>query len=582
MLLCALSPETHTGYFCEQKTASATQPQPCPVGTFYDSAAASSAQSCKPCPNPEDCKDAGKSAPDCEPTVWRPSTFWCYDARQQALIIVGAFASCVTSLWGGFVLYNKYKLGHQRLTRLGVDLMRVTRPARVLAKALLADKCIKLHKLKDPITYSTLWNSLPFDEEQDSDIGDVIDSRILKLFSELEKQSTPLGLKHFVDVVRLSKVSHQQPDDAQTGVAQLSRRHSSAAAGGARDGSVGSRNDPGTNSSARRDPLRPRQAVVISQDSHDSAFTSSHANRAAEPPNSSSSAAPLNEVIIQPQRERSRPPPLSSRAERSRPHPQPLSGEPKLSDASGAPPLQPHVSGKGSDLTSSSKNSSAVTSPPPSVKTGSKFASPGSSRAPASQLQEFDAALEIDVISSTPHLLGQVVVGAEAASTSASAQSPQVQSLRALQHRSIHRTSATAAASFSSNEPSTTTQPSASTSRTTLAVPSSQSTATAMSSIHAIIPSPPRSRSKSRGRAPASSPLSANSESSGHHVPSATTPALVSSALAVQRSQGAAVAVQHRDGELTKKRSSGKSKDAPPPLTVMHRLRIMGAEFEEC
>ena len=144
MLLCALSPETHSGYFCEQKTASATQPQPCPVGTFYDSAAASSAQSCKPCPNPEDCKDAGKSAPDCEPTVWRPSTFWCYDARQQALIIVGAFAPCVTSLWGGFVLFNKYKLGHQRLTRLGVDLTRVTRPVRALAKALLADKCIKI------------------------------------------------------------------------------------------------------------------------------------------------------------------------------------------------------------------------------------------------------------------------------------------------------------------------------------------------------------------------------------------------------------------------------------------------------
>jgi hypothetical protein len=41
--------------------------------------------------------------------------------------------------------------------------------------------------------------------------------------------------------------------------------------------------------------------------------------------------------------------------------------------------------------------------------------------------------------------------------------------------------------------------------------------------------------------------------------------------------------VQHRDGERTKKRSSVKPKDAaPPPLTAMHRLLIMGAEFEEC
>jgi hypothetical protein len=247
--------------------------------------------------------------------------------------------------------------------------------------------------------------------------------------------------------------------------------------------------------------------------------------------------------------------------------------------------LQAHLSGKGSDLSSSSKSSSAVTSPPPSVKTGSIFASLGSnssSRAPASQLQEFDAAIEIDVISSSPHHLGQVAVGAEAASTSASAQSPQVRSLRALQARSIHRSSATAAASFSSDESSSANQPSSSTSRTSLPVPSSQPTAAAMSSIHAIIPSPPRSRSKSRGRAPASSPSTANSESCGHHVPSVTTPALVSSALAVHRSQGAAVAVQQRDGERTKKRSSGNPKDAPPPLTTIQRLRIMGAEFEEC
>ena len=474
------------------------------------------------------------------------------------------------------MLYKQYNIGHQRLTRRGVDLTHVSRPARVLAKALLADKCIRLHKLRDPITYSTLWNSLPYDEEQDRDMGDMIDSRILKLASELEKHGTPLDLKHMVDVIRLSQVSHQQPDDAQTGGAQLRRRQSSAAAGGAHNGS----------SSVKRDPSRPPQAAVISQDSNDTALTSSRSNLAAEPPNSPSSATPLNEVVIQPQRDRSQPPPAGSRSERSRPPPQPLSGEPNPSDTSGVPPLQAHSSRKGSDSISTSRASGAVTSPPPSVKTGSMFASLGSSRLPASQLQECDTALELDVISSTPH---QVVVGAEAASASASAQSPQMRSPqsqyvspRAIQPRLIHRSSATAdAACVSPDESATATQPSSSTSRAALAVPSSQSAATAMSSLQASVPSPPRSRSKSRGRAAALSPSTSNSES-GHHAPAVAAHAHASALLAAHRSEGAGVAAQQRDGERTKKRSSVKPKDAPPPLTATHRLRVLGAQFEEC
>jgi hypothetical protein len=364
--------------------------------------------------------------------VWRPSTFWCYDVRQQALIIAGSLASCFTSLWGGFLLFKNYKLGQQRLTRLDVDLTRVTRPFRVLATALLADKCIKLHKLKDPITYSTLWNNLPFDEDQDKDIGDMIDDRILKLVSELEKQDTRLDFKHIVDVIRSSQVSHQQPSNTQTSGAQLRRRHSAG-------GSVGTPSDPGASSSITRDPSHPPPAVVITQDPPDCALASSHSDVTVEPANAATPASPLNDVGIQPQRERSRPPLVGSRAERSRPPPQSASGEPHLSTA-------------------------------PSF-------------------------------------------------------------------------------------------------------PSPQSTAVPLNSL-ASVPLPPRPRSKSRGRAPAPSPSTANSDS-GHQTPAAAAAANASSLLAARRFQ------QH-DGERSKKLSSVKPKDGPPPLSATHRLRVMGAEIGEC
>lgn len=314
----------------------------------------------------------------------------------------------------------------------------------------------------------------------------------------------------------------------------MRRRQSGAAGVGAQNGSAGTpTNGPGTSSSVKRDPSRPPQAVVISQDSNDSALTSARSNLAAEPPNSSSSTAPLNEVIIQLQRDRGQPPPAGSRAER--------------------------------------------------------FASLGSSRLPASQLQECDAALELDVVSSTPHPLGQAVVGAEAASASASVQSPQVRlpqsqyvSPRAIQPRSLHRSSTTAdAARVSPDDSSTATQPSSSTSHAALAVPSSQSAASAMSSLQASVPSPPRSRSKSRGRAPVLPPSTSDSESS-HHAPAVAAQAHASALLAVHRSEGAGVAAQQRDGERVKKRSSEKPKDASPPLTATHRLRVLGAQIEEC
>jgi hypothetical protein len=289
------------------------------------------------------------------------------------------------------------------------------------------------------ITYSTLWNNLPFDEDQDKDMGDIIDDRILTLVLELEKQGTPLDLKHMVDVIRSSQASHQQPSNTQTSGAQLRRRHSAGS-------SVGTPSDPGASSSIRRDPSRPPPAVVISQDPPDAALTSSHSDLTVEPANAPTPVSPLNEVVIQPQRERSRPPLVDSRAERSRPPPQPASGEPHLS-------------------------------------TAPSFTSP-------------------------------------------------------------------------------------------------QSTAVPLNSL-ASVPSPPRPRSKSRGRAPASSSSTAISDS-GHQTPAAAAAAHASSFLAARRPESAAVALQQREGERSKKRSSVKPKDGPPPLTATHRLRVMGAEIEEC
>ncbi len=223
------------------------------------------------------------------------------------------------------MLYINYKIGDARLNRLKVDMTRLARPVRVLAKALLVEKCIKLHKLEVSITYSTLCKKLPFNEEHDfmidviggnfdkilkRDLGDVIQGTILKLVSELESHGKPLDLKHMADNIRLSQVRHQQPDNVQPGGAQLRRRHSSTAAGGAHDGSVGTPTNSDASSSIRRDLSRPPLGDIVFQDSHDTTLMKSQSNLAAEPPNAPSSTSQMNEVVIQPQRERSRLPPV--------------------------------------------------------------------------------------------------------------------------------------------------------------------------------------------------------------------------------------------------------------------------------
>ena len=222
LCFCALWSETRSGYFCEQKTASATQPQPCPIGTFFDSEAATSAQSCKRCPNADDCKNAGKSAPDCEPTVFRPSTFWCYDIKNQAAIIAGSLVSVISFLYGVLVFYNANKLNQQRLHQLRVDLKHLTLPIRVLAPVFIADKLIRLHKLRHPIVFKNLWMALPFDENMDKDIEDLIDARIARHIADLENRGEPLNLSTLSHVIRSSqaikkKIYDQPPPIAHAG-----------------------------------------------------------------------------------------------------------------------------------------------------------------------------------------------------------------------------------------------------------------------------------------------------------------------------------------------------------------------------
>ena len=583
----ALFPQTRPGYFCEQKTASATQPQACPVGTYYDSTAATSAQSCSRCPNPDDCKDAGKTAPDCEPTVFRPSTFWCYDAKQQALIILGAVASCITSLWGGVALYNKYKLGSERLSRLRVDLARLALPIRVLASVFLVDKMIKLHKLRRAITLKTLWRSLPFDEEQDADLGDLIADRIERLISELEQRGKPLDLNNLADVIRSSQGSDRQSRAAEARVGQNlhRRRHSSSTT--SQDDGAHAENpaDPSTSCDVRtvsKDASHPQRSVVTSQTSHDIG------------------AAPLNEVVVQPQHERSRPPPLGPRVELSKLPP----SEPHASDTSGPPSSHARSSETASVARSaavvklprsiasvipSMRASNAATPPLSTAKDGPAFVHPTLSNSSASQAQACDTTLDLDIISPTGRPHGEPDAprqnaALDAASASALASPPHVHSPQShhlapppATSRAIHR-QPTSDVGTSALRPSSL-QPSASAAHAHAASPSTapvpHSTAhTTRSTQGSIPPSPPRSRSKSRGRATAATVDAPPDVPADAAAPLST---------AANASASAAFAARQREGARANKRSSLKPKNSsPPPLTVTHRLRIMGAEFEEC
>ena len=133
---------------------------------------------------------AGKTAPDCTPTVWRPSTFWCYEVRDQVTIIAGALISGITSIYGGIAFYGRFTLGRQRLSALGVDLKHLKTVVAVLATAFLIDKVIRLHKRKDEITVRTLWRDLPFDQDMDKDFVAELQTQNAELQTQVAELQT--------------------------------------------------------------------------------------------------------------------------------------------------------------------------------------------------------------------------------------------------------------------------------------------------------------------------------------------------------------------------------------------------------
>ena len=183
---CGAALTLSPGSFCAQKTASATQPQLCPVGTYMDDTGATSQQGCQSCPNPQDCTVAGKTAPDCIPSVWRPSTFWCYEIRDQATIIASALFTAITTIYGGIAFYGRFTLGRQRLSALGVDLKHLKKVVEVFATAFLIDKVIRLHKKKDEITVKTLWRDIPFDQDMDRDVVAELQTQVAELQTQVD------------------------------------------------------------------------------------------------------------------------------------------------------------------------------------------------------------------------------------------------------------------------------------------------------------------------------------------------------------------------------------------------------------
>jgi hypothetical protein len=164
---------------------------------------------------------AGKTAPDCIPTVWRPSTFWCYEVRDQVAIIASALLSVATSLYGGIAFYGRFTLGHQRLSALGVDLKHLKKVVEVVATVFLIDKVIRLHRRKDEITVKTLWRDLPFDQDMDRDVVAELKTQldnekgvVAELKTQLDNEKGVIAeLKTQLDNLSLFVLAHVQAGD---------------------------------------------------------------------------------------------------------------------------------------------------------------------------------------------------------------------------------------------------------------------------------------------------------------------------------------------------------------------------------
>ena len=152
------------------------------------------------------------AVPDCVYDYWKPSTFFCMDPKDQAAMISGILFSCLGGLWAAFVMYNKYKVGCQRLGFLEVDLKHfmtgycISAPLfyciRVAAIIFLIDKIIRLHHLREPITIRALCTEVKIDHDKDRNLCELIDSRteqIRRDNAELRQKVEDRNLGELID-----------------------------------------------------------------------------------------------------------------------------------------------------------------------------------------------------------------------------------------------------------------------------------------------------------------------------------------------------------------------------------------------
>jgi hypothetical protein len=514
------------------------------------------------------------------------------------------------------VFYNANKLNQQRLHQLRVDLKHLPLPVRILAPVFLADKLIRLHKLRHPIVFKNLWMALPFDENMDKDIEDLIDARIARHIADLENRGEPLNLNTLSDVIRSSqaikkKIYDQPPPIAHAGDALAHRQRRGSTD---QDDSVDVGRNPSDHAASNgvsRDASRPPQSVVIqgSSDVHVPISSRNHVSPPAEKPGL---ATPLNQVVVHHHHERSRPPSQGPRAERSRPppQPQPVASEPHLSDASSSTSSHAYSSEKtnGSRLAalvklsrSSALRVSSSSTPPLSTFTArSSHAPAGLSSSAAFQPEiPHDVSLELDVISPS-HQHEQPAAAAVSASTPLTAlHSPQSHYVAPepprSRSRSVHRppTTSTAAASASPVH-STGVQEGPSAAKVgkiqlaTLSPASRapQSMAHHMGTHQPSIPQsppPPPSHSKSRARVADDATSSAGKAGTVQNVSAAAAADSQAPFASTAQPADTAARARLREHARSQKHSSQRPKDgSPPPLTLVQRLRAAGAELEEC
>ena len=312
------------------------------------------------------------AVPNCVYDYWKPSTFFCMDPKDQAAMISGILFSCLGGLWATFVLYNKYKVGCQRLVFLEVDLKHLTTGyfisvpfyfcIRVAAITFLIDKIIRLHHLREPITIRALCTEVKIDHDKDRNLCELIDSRteqIRRDNSELRQKVEDRNLGELIDAkteqirrenaeLRLQVEALSRDLRALTWIVQGKNgrntqppRHQAA---GLQDNlaldSGSSFNEQSCDGESTQDAARPADSVPVSQGQGD--IPAPHAQRHAVHVLAPGSTAivPLNAALRgrPPSHRRDRDPAQSAQIRQHAAYSPPPSHNPGLASSSQLPP----------------------------------------------------------------------------------------------------------------------------------------------------------------------------------------------------------------------------------------------------